>query len=253
MKKLSIVIVVIALLIFTNVAVFALDFSDVPSSHWAYTYVNDLSNKGIINGYEDGTFRPSNTITKAEYIKLLDGCVASKSEMASMIAQMEFSEHWYDSFVNYSNRVLSTKYVGDELKSTVNRIEMATMLVDYANYAGLSVEASSSGGYTEVELEELFKLGEGNLTYSDIGSDGYIYVELKRNNDVTTEIVAETELPDYEDIHSLSQKDQDTIIYASQLGLIAGYEDDTFRPYNIMTRAEVATIIYRLIDSINKL
>jgi len=46
-------------------------FSDV-KGHWAESFINDFTNKGYINGYGDGTFRPNNKITRAEFVKLIN-------------------------------------------------------------------------------------------------------------------------------------------------------------------------------------
>ena len=45
-------------------------FSDVPSTHWAYSAIASAAEKGWINGYSDGTFRPDNNITRAEAVTL---------------------------------------------------------------------------------------------------------------------------------------------------------------------------------------
>lgn len=49
----------------------AQDFSDVSSGHWAYSYINELTQKGIINGMGDGSFAPDAPLTRAQYMKLL--------------------------------------------------------------------------------------------------------------------------------------------------------------------------------------
>lgn len=41
-------------------------FSDMPGSHWAAKYINFAATRGWVNGYADGTFRPNNSITRAE-------------------------------------------------------------------------------------------------------------------------------------------------------------------------------------------
>ena len=46
-------------------------FSDVPDTHWAHDYIWMLTAQGTLNGYGDGTFRPENEITYAEFIKIL--------------------------------------------------------------------------------------------------------------------------------------------------------------------------------------
>lgn len=47
------------------------NFSDVPRDVWFADAVNTAVAEGWINGYEDGTFRPDNTINNAEWATLL--------------------------------------------------------------------------------------------------------------------------------------------------------------------------------------
>lgn len=47
-------------------------FSDVDDTHWAKAYVGACKDAGLINGYEDGSFRPSNNITRAEAVTILN-------------------------------------------------------------------------------------------------------------------------------------------------------------------------------------
>lgn len=47
-------------------------FSDVADSHWAKGYIGVLSAKDIIDGYSDNTFRPDNSISRAELATILD-------------------------------------------------------------------------------------------------------------------------------------------------------------------------------------
>lgn len=49
----------------------AADFSDVADTNAYFEAITTLVEDGIINGYEDGTFKPDNTITRAEFSKLL--------------------------------------------------------------------------------------------------------------------------------------------------------------------------------------
>ncbi|MBQ7901520.1 MAG: S-layer homology domain-containing protein [Clostridia bacterium] len=45
-------------------------FADT-TGHWAESYIKTLKEKGVINGFEDGTFRPDSTVTRAELVKML--------------------------------------------------------------------------------------------------------------------------------------------------------------------------------------
>lgn len=42
-------------------------FKDVPTSHYAYTEIMNLSSQGVINGFTDGTFRSTKELTRAEF------------------------------------------------------------------------------------------------------------------------------------------------------------------------------------------
>ena len=46
-------------------------FPDVPENHWAYEYVKGLCEKGIIEGYPDGTFGGNRNMTRYEFAAML--------------------------------------------------------------------------------------------------------------------------------------------------------------------------------------
>ncbi len=41
-------------------------FKDVPTTYWAYKYIEYLAKMGIISGYPDGTFHPTENLTRAQ-------------------------------------------------------------------------------------------------------------------------------------------------------------------------------------------
>lgn len=45
-------------------------FTDIPSSEWFTPFVLTAKDEGIIDGYADGSFRPAQSITTAEFIKM---------------------------------------------------------------------------------------------------------------------------------------------------------------------------------------
>ncbi|WP_261303042.1 S-layer homology domain-containing protein [Paenibacillus andongensis] len=70
---------------FTKFGVFAVSlkvFSDL-SGHWSQAYAQRLIGMGAIHGYEDGTFRPDQTVTRAEFVKLLADLLALKPAAGS--------------------------------------------------------------------------------------------------------------------------------------------------------------------------
>lgn len=69
-------------------------FTDVGVTHWAYNTINELAGKGIITGYPDSTFKPSGTITTAEFLKIvasLDGKEIEKT-----------GNHWASGYIDYA-------------------------------------------------------------------------------------------------------------------------------------------------------
>lgn len=46
-------------------------FSDLPTTHWAFGYIIAVNRLGFMKGYPDGTFKPSNNVTRAEMAALL--------------------------------------------------------------------------------------------------------------------------------------------------------------------------------------
>ena len=51
------------------------DTSGMPSDitgHWAESQIKDFISKGYLNGYPDGTFKPNNSITRAEFVTIFN-------------------------------------------------------------------------------------------------------------------------------------------------------------------------------------
>lgn len=46
-------------------------FADVDRSHWGYDAIEWASERGIVDGYEDGTFRPDGVIDQMEFLAML--------------------------------------------------------------------------------------------------------------------------------------------------------------------------------------
>ena len=70
MKKRIILILAIIMIL----SVFSQAFGQLNdiNGHWAEGEIRDLVNKGIINGYEDSTFKPDNEITRAEFVSIIN-------------------------------------------------------------------------------------------------------------------------------------------------------------------------------------
>ena len=69
MKKIICLVLVFSMFCLSALA--AMSFTDLAEGHWAYSYVSKLVSDGTVRGYEDGSFRPTNTVTRAEFVKML--------------------------------------------------------------------------------------------------------------------------------------------------------------------------------------
>jgi len=70
-KSLVTVITLCALAAFVPTNVYAADVYDM-NGHWARETVQKWIDQGAVKGYEDGTFRPENSITRAEFMSLVN-------------------------------------------------------------------------------------------------------------------------------------------------------------------------------------
>ena len=74
-------------------------FSDMNENHWAYKQIKDLSEQSIVIGYPDGTFKPDDNVTRAEFASM--AIKALGQEHANVIQPIKFvdidSSYWaYD-------------------------------------------------------------------------------------------------------------------------------------------------------------
>jgi len=194
MKKILPIMIVAIAMITTSTIAYGAAYSDVKSGNWAYEAVNAMSEKAVISGYPDGSFKPSSTVTYGEFIKM--ALIAATGEDAGNTA----SGNWA---LNYYNKALELGYFTkvdidkDVLNSKITRTHMALII---------------SSILSDVTIENYDEIQKG-----------------------ITDITYQTE---YEyDI---------TKAYAT--GILTGYTDKTFKPSKTLTRAEAATVIYRLVD-----
>ncbi len=99
MKKLIALLALSAICASTNAM--AAEFSDVPSSHWAYSTISELADKGIINGIEDGVYAPDGTLTRAQFVKLIVCALEDYNASVTYTAVYDdtATDAWYTPYV----------------------------------------------------------------------------------------------------------------------------------------------------------
>ena len=92
MKKTSIFI--ISILMILGFSTVSLAYTDI-EGHWASDVIDELSNKKIINGYSDGTFKPDNSVTRAEFIAIVNRMLGLTTESSKYIPDISRQDWFY--------------------------------------------------------------------------------------------------------------------------------------------------------------
>jgi hypothetical protein len=130
-------------------------FPDVPSGYWAGNFIQELVNRNVIAGFPDGSFRPEDPVTRAQFAAMVRKAF-SKAAIRSSIQFVDVrTDYWAYSAIQeaYSTGFLSG-YPGNQFRPGEN-IPRAQVLVSLSN--GLEYVAS---GQVESVL----------ATYNDGGS-----------------------------------------------------------------------------------
>jgi S-layer homology domain len=76
------------------------NFPDVPPDYWARPFVDALAKKGITAGSPDGTFRPDQAVTRAEYAALVGKAFEQQETQGSLAFTDVPSDYWAASAVD---------------------------------------------------------------------------------------------------------------------------------------------------------
>ncbi|MGI8317004.1 S-layer homology domain-containing protein [Halobacillus mangrovi] len=86
-------------------------FDDVPSSHWAYEYINAAVKAGLVNGYGNGEFKPDEDITRAEIAAIVTRAFELSGNSSSYSFEDMNSSHWaYDDVYALASNSITTGY-----------------------------------------------------------------------------------------------------------------------------------------------
>ncbi len=176
-------------------------FDDVKETHWAFSYINEMSSRGILKGYPDGAFYPENPVTRAEFAKIM--CLASGLTV-STVSSASYSDvdtdDWFAPYVETGKYYLS--------------------------------------GY--VSNGQKFYMPDSNALREDIA---VALVKLKGyDTTIYDESVLKTMFTDWQ---SISEGARKYVSVAIEKGLISGFEDNTFRGQDTITRAQASALLWR--------
>lgn len=193
----------------------AATFSDLEDS-WAKADIEKAVELGLVSGYPDGTFKPSNNITRIEFMVVMNKIL----EQYSSIGDLEFKDVYMYSDINeaswaiesYLSFMVRADLYGNKSNSDFGKEELM-------NIFGAKLEPSKPITREEaVALLSHFIKDEAKVglpdSFSDIGSATF----------------------------------PESIKLANKIGITSGYPDGTFKPFNKITRAEATKMLLTFYD-----
>lgn len=127
-----------------------IEFIDVPETHWAALAIKRAAALGIVQGYPDSTFKPAESITRAQFIKML----ANAFEWQAEQGELAFTDNdeigaWAkDAILQAVNRGIINGYGDGSFRPNqeITRTEMTVML---ARVLGIAISATEQTGFTD--------------------------------------------------------------------------------------------------------
>lgn len=171
-KKIMFILCTITILLIGSIVNAATTLSDIKNTKYEDS-VNTLITLGVVNGYpEDNTYRPNNTVTRAEMAKLMvvclgeEGKVANAAKSASKFKDVT-SSNWEVGYVNVAADLGIINGYPDGTfgsKNTVSYAEATAMVLRALEYES-EVEKS-----TEVWPNNYISYAKGLSLYSSMGT-----------------------------------------------------------------------------------
>lgn len=187
----------------------AFAFPDVSDEHWAVKQINELSERGIIVGYPDGTFQPDDNVTRAEFASM---AIRALGQQELHVAQpVKFSditsEFWaYDAI----QKALYFDLISCESSSELFRPDDS---VSRAESISMAVNALTTQEISELKAIEALK------NYADLASTPESFIIPAGKAEILNMLVT-----------------------------IPSEDDKRIEAVRPATRAEVAAILYRMIE-----
>ena len=138
-------------------------FYDVPKDYWAIPSIAELFNKGVIKGYDDGTFRPKPVIKDG-----IEVGYVSVGEFLAMTTRAIFGDYYITDYLGYKdiNGIVFSKYV-EFLKNELN------LDLGFSSYSQSTLDQRAKRAYTAKVLTSIVRYQDGlkKLDYKQLDGD----------------------------------------------------------------------------------
>jgi len=189
-----------------------LNFGDLSQEEWkwAYDHIIRLAAQGVFNGYQDGTFKPSNNISRVEAL------------------------------------TAAVRLLG--LKEEAEKPENMNATLNFRDFDQLKKKNGWAVGYVAVALEnDLFSETEMSIQAEKPADRLWATVLLVKAMKLEDEAKKkmDTVLP-FKDTKNIPAGSVGYVAVALEKNLITGYSNNTFQPNKPVTRAELAALLDRV-------
>ncbi|MGL5830905.1 MAG: S-layer homology domain-containing protein [Candidatus Altimarinota bacterium] len=174
----------------------AKEFNDVGPAHDNYAAINYLSEKGTLQGYEDGSFKPAQLVNRAEALKIIfEGLGISGEVKAEDLASFPdvSADQWFAKYVSLakSKEIISGNSDGSFAPGrTVVRAELMKMLLKAISFKEETWKDKEF--YNDVPISAWFNAymnyaGKAGLITAD--TENKLYPEKQLNRGEVAEII----------------------------------------------------------------
>ncbi len=116
-------------------------FPDI-EGHWAQDYINEAANAGIVDGYEDGTFRPQQYITRAEAVTMVNRTIERHPD----------ADHLLDDMITWPDNP-ETAWYYEQIQEATNSHEYTMNTDDEQNPYEIWTKLLPNRDWSELEKE----------------------------------------------------------------------------------------------------
>lgn len=146
-------------------------FSDM-DTHWSKEYIETLSANGIIDGFDDGTFRPDNSVTRAELVKMIVEAFQLSGKTENSFSDVA-DKSWYADYVAVAHK--NSVVYGDENgnfrpEEFVTRQDAAVMIYRMVNQSSQYDDVNTAVFTDFNEISDYAKTAVATLSENDFVS-----------------------------------------------------------------------------------
>lgn len=140
-------------------------FSDCSESYWGYPYIMALKNSGMIAGYPDGSFRPEQTVSREEFVKM----AVTASGLYQQGLKCDFSDveegAWYDSYIASAYRAGIVTGITENtfgVGTNITREDVAMIVYRILKEPEGAEETEVTGSFAD--FEEISEYAKGSVS-----------------------------------------------------------------------------------------